>query len=135
MENESLEFFLPMIPPTITAQQRQVRIVKGKPHFYEPAELEQARAKLRDHIGPHAPDEPYDVAVRLITKWCWPTNGQRPSGTYKHTRPDTDNLQKMLKDVMEELGFFANDSRVASEITEKFWADPAGIYIRVEVLA
>lgn len=129
-----IEFFVPMIPPTITAQQRAVRVVNGKPIFYEPAELAAARAKLRDHIGPHAPAEPYTVPVRLVTKWCWPTNGRYPSGTFKHTSPDTDNLQKMLKDVMEELGFFKNDALVASEIVEKFWADPPGIYIYVEEL-
>ena len=33
------EFFMPMIPPTKTHQEKQVRIVKGKPVFYEPAEL------------------------------------------------------------------------------------------------
>lgn len=129
-----LEFFVPMIPPTITAQQRAVRVVRGKPMFYEPAELAIARTKLRDHIGPYAPDTPFDTAVRLVTKWCWPTHKRRRSGTWKHTSPDTDNLQKMLKDVLEELGFFTNDSRVASEIVEKFWADPPGIYIYVEEL-
>lgn len=129
-----LEFFLPMRPPTITAQQRAVRVVNGKPRFYEPAELAAARAQLRDHLAPWAPDKPYDTAVRLITKWCWPTNGRYPSGTPKHTRPDTDNLQKLLKDVMEEVGFFTDDSRVASEIAEKFWADPPGIYIAIEEL-
>lgn len=129
-----LEFFVPMKPPTITAQQRQVKVVDDRPWFFDPARLKNARAKLTAHIGPHAPDKPYDVAVRLVTKWCWPTNGRYLSGTYKHTRPDTDNLQKLLKDVMEDTGFFTNDSRVASEIIEKFWADPAGIYICIEEL-
>lgn len=130
-----LEFFLPMRrPPTITAQQREVTCVDGKPHFYEPAGLAAARALLRDHLAPWAPDEPYDTAVRLVNKWCWPTNGRYPNGTPKHTAPDTENLVKMLKDVMEELGFFTVDSRVASEITEKFWADPSGIFIRIEEL-
>lgn len=129
-----LEFFVPMIPPTITAQQRQVRVVRGKPVFYEPAELAAARAKLRSRLASWAPDKPFDTPVRLVAKWCWPTNGRRRNGTWKHTAPDTDNLQKLLKDVMEELGFFTNDSRVASEITEKFWADPPGIYIAIEEL-
>lgn len=129
-----IEFFVPMKPPTITAQQRAVKVVNGKPIFYEPAELAAARAKLRDHIGPWAPAKPFTKAVRLLVKWCFPTNGRYPSGTFKHTSPDTDNLQKMLKDVMEELGFFKNDALVASEIVEKFWADPPGIYIYVEEL-
>ena len=35
---------------------------------------------------------------------------------------------------MEWLGFYVNDSRVASELIEKFWADIPGIYIRLEEL-
>lgn len=129
-----LEFFVPMIPPTVTHQEKQVRVVKGKPVFYEPAELKTARVKLRDHIGKHAPTEATDSPVRLLVKWMFPTNGRRRSGVYKATRPDTDNLQKLLKDVMTDLGFWTDDARVASEIAEKFWADPAGIYIAVEEL-
>ncbi len=44
------------------------------------------------------------------------------------------NLNKALKDIMEDLGFYVNDSRVASEIIEKFWAEIPGIYIRLEKL-
>ncbi len=129
-----LEFFAPMVPPETTHQTKKVRVVKGKPVFYEPAELKAARAKLMAHIGNHAPEAPFASGVRLVAKWCFPTNGNRVSGTYRTTRPDTDNLQKLLKDVMTHLGFWADDALVASEITEKFWADPPGIYIAIEEL-
>ena len=33
------EFFMPMIPPTVTHQEKQVHVVKGKPVFYEPQDL------------------------------------------------------------------------------------------------
>lgn len=32
------EFFLPMQPPTVTHQEKQVHVVNGKPVFYEPSE-------------------------------------------------------------------------------------------------
>ena len=35
---------------------------------------------------------------------------------------------------MTELGFWKDDALVASEITEKFWADVPGIYVRIEDL-
>lgn len=126
-----LEFFVPMIPPTITAQ--QARLSTGR-RPYKTQELKNARLKLRDHIGRFAPDKPFDGPLRLVVKWCWPIAKGRRHGQYKHTRPDTDNLQKMLKDVMTELGYWVDDSRVASEIVEKFWADPPGLYIAVEEL-
>ena len=46
----------------------------------------------------------------------------------------TDNLEKMLKDVMTELRWWKDDAQVASEIVEKFWAEQPGIFISVELL-
>lgn len=71
--------------------------------------------------------------IRLITKWCFPKQNHE-NGEYRITKPDTDNLQKMLKDCMTKVGFWKDDALVASEITEKFWADQPGIYIRIEEL-
>ena len=126
----TIEFFMPMKPPTITAQQHKV--ANGR--FYDPPELKVAKAKLRDNLIPHIPDKPFDGPLRLVVKWCYPVKGKHKNGEYKATKPDTDNLNKALKDIMEDLGFFFNDSRVASEIIEKFWADVPGIYIRLEQL-
>ncbi len=129
-----LTFFLPMIPPTITHQQKKTRVVKGKPVLYEPAELVAARAKLQGHLSHHVPPVPCDGAIRLITKWCFPIAGKHQDGEYKTSRPDTDNLQKLLKDVMTSLHYWRDDALVASEITEKFWADKPGIWIHIERL-
>ena len=128
----TVEFFMPMIPPTVTHQQKAVTVVKGKPVFYEPAELKAARSKLIAHLGQYVPDKKYTAAVRLVTKWCFPIIGKRRDGEYKITKPDTDNLQKLLKDCMTDLGYWTDDALVASEITEKFWAARPGIYIKIE---
>ena len=125
-----IEFFLPMIPPTITAQQHKV----SHGRFYDPPELKMAKMKLRDSLIPYVPEKPLDGALRLIVKWCFPVKGSHRNGEYKTTKPDTDNLNKALKDIMEDLNFFVNDSRVASEIIEKFWADIPGVYIHLEEL-
>lgn len=124
-------FFMPMVPPTKTHQEKQVRIVKGKPVFYEPAELKAARQKLRDHLGRHQMEQPFEGAVRLTTWWCFP-RGEHHDGEYRTSKPDTDNLVKMLKDVMTELGFWKDDAQVASEVIEKYWAQIPGIYVKVE---
>lgn len=128
------EFFLPIKPPTVTHQEKKVSIVKGKPVFYEPTELKTVRQQLQAHLGKHVPDTKYTGAVRLVTKWCFPATGKHESGEYKTTKPDTDNLQKLLKDVMTSLGYWKDDALVASEIIEKFWADVPGIYIAIEEL-
>lgn len=71
--------------------------------------------------------------VRLITKWCFP-RGKHLDGTYRLSKPDTDNLQKLLKDCMTKVGFWDDDALVASEIVEKFWAEVPGIYVRIDRL-
>ena len=127
------EFFVAMVPPTQTHQEKKVAVVNGKPKFYDPPELLAARCKLQSYLAQHKPVQKYTKPVRLITKWCFP-NGRHKDGSYKSTKPDTDNLQKMLKDVMTDIGFWKDDALVASEITEKFWANLPGIYIRIEEL-
>lgn len=129
------EFFMPMKNvPTKTHQQKQVRVVKGKPIFYEPAELKAVRSKLMAHLAQHVPAQKYTGPVRLVTKWLFPITGKHQDGEYKTTKPDTDNLQKMLKDCMTDVGFWTDDALVASEIIEKFWARVPGIYICIEEL-
>ena len=127
------EFFLAMEPPTVTHQEKKVRVVKNKPVFYEPAGLQAARIKLMAHLGPWAGTQ-YASGVRLTTKWLFPIKGKHQDGEYKTTKPDTDNMIKLLKDCMTDLGFWIDDCQVASEITEKFWAKVPGIYIRIEEL-
>lgn len=130
-----LEFFMPMRRvPTVTHQQKQVRVVNGRPQFYEPAALKDARARLMAALHPHRPVAPLAGPLRLVAKWCFAPAANHPSGSWRTTRPDTDNLDKLLKDCMTAEGFWRDDAQVASEICEKFWAEPSGIYIRVEEL-
>jgi Holliday junction resolvase RusA-like endonuclease len=118
--------------PTTTHQQKQVSVVNGKPVFYEPEELKAARSKLMAHLGQHVPEKKYTKSVRLMVKWCFPITGNHSDGEYKYTRPDTDNLQKLLKDCMTDCGYWKDDALVVSEIVEKFWAKMPGIYIKIE---
>lgn len=127
-------FFLPMIPPTVTAQEHKVTVRNGQPIFYDPPEVKQAREKLTAHLAKYAPEKPYDCGVRLTVKWLFPRGLKHRDGEYRTTRPDTDNLQKLLKDCMTKCGFWQDDCLVASEICEKFWAETPGIFIRIEPL-
>lgn len=133
-----IEFFIPMIPPTTTHQQKQVTVRNGKPVFYEPPELKDARAKFTAHLAQHKIERPITRPVRITTKWLYlipdSRKGYTRDGEYKTTKPDTDNMIKLLKDCMTKLGFWKDDAQVASEITEKFWAEKPGLYVRIEEL-
>ena len=106
----STEFFLAMNPPTVTHQEHKVAVVNGKPVFYDPPELKAARQKLMAHLGKEVPEEPYTKGLRLVTKWLFPDDGKHGNGTYRITKPDTDNLQKLLKDCMTRVGFWEDDA-------------------------
>lgn len=128
-----LEFFMPMVPPTVTAQEHKVRVVNGKPMFYDTPRIKAARRQLMDALAPNAPEQKMEGAVALSVSWHFP-RGRHKDGDYKITRPDTDNLQKLLKDCMTAAGFWKDDAQVVREHVEKRWASNPGIYIRAEEL-
>ncbi len=125
------EFFLPMIPPTVTAQEQKTVVRNGKPFRYDPAEVRAAKQKILDTVAQHRPEHPLTGPVTLLVTWCFPLDkgGAHRDGDPKITKPDTDNLQKMLKDCMTKAGFWIDDAQVYMEYIGKFWSDTPGIYI------
>lgn len=125
-----MNFFIACIPPTVTQQEHKVTVRNGKPIFYEPAELKQARQFLLDSVARYKPEEPFAGPIRLLTKWIWPKDIEG-EWIWKTTKPDTDNLIKMLKDCMTRAGFWRDDALVVSEVTEKFYGRHPGIFVEV----
>ena len=125
-------FFIKTNPPTATAQERRVRIAGGRPQFYDPPKIKAARELLCIHLRKHRPPKPLEGPLRLHTVWCFPKGKSHKDGEWRITRPDTDNLQKLLKDCMTVCGYWADDAQVVCEIAEKLWSsEPAGIYIDI----
>ena len=130
-----MEFFIAINPPTSTAQMKQVRVVKGKPVFYDPPAVKAARNMLSAHLAIHRPDKPMSGPVSLRVLWLFPRGKHHKNGEWRISKPDTDNLQKLLKDCMTRCGFWKDDAQVVSETVEKRWADdPSGLYIEVNEL-
>ena len=67
-------------------------------------------------------------------KWCFP-RGDHADGEYRVTKPDVDNIQKLLMDCMTAVGFWTDYAQVASMVAEKFWAEVPGIYISITELS
>ena len=123
-------------PPTVTHQEKKVRVVKGKPIFYMPPELAAARSLLAAKLKPFAPATPIEGPIHLGVSWAF-TRPKTVKGDWKITKPDTDNLQKMLKDVMTECGFWKDDAQVCSENIEKIYRnadEKHGILILIKSL-
>lgn len=134
MKNE-LMFFMPMDPPTSTAQMHKIGIAKnGKPYVYDPPAVNKAKSKLMAGLIPNVPKEPITEACRLEVSWQFRADEKHKSGSYRDTKPDTDNLQKLLKDSMTALHFWKDDCLVCDEHVEKRYAEIPGILIRLEAI-
>ena len=129
-----MNFFIAIHPPTATAQERKVKVINGKPIFYDPPAVKSAKELLSAYLAQHRPPQPLTGGLSLRVLWLFP-RGAHPHGAWRTTKPDTDNLQNMLKDCMTRVGFWEDDAQVAREIIEKRWSDePCGIYIEIEPL-
>lgn len=129
-----MKIFLMLDPPRATAQMQKVAMIHGKPRFYKPTNVQNARDTLIRHLRPFKPASPFEDAIELHVVWLFPRGRHKPN-EWKITKPDTDNLQKMLKDCMTEIGFWHDDAQVVKEIVEKRWSDePCGIAIEMDAL-
>lgn len=131
MINSNLSFFLDIDPPTTTVQEKKIVVKDGKPIFYYPTKVKEARRVLMEALQPNTPLEPLEGAIELEVNWMFPATKTHPSGTWRVTRPDTDNLEKGLKDIMTLCGFWKDDAQVVMETITKSWSDTPGIRIRI----
>ena len=133
-----MKFKLKMIPPTATAQQKGERVVGGYIHHYKKKNVAQAEAILRDALLPYVPKEPITdkpIALKVLWEFPYPKSAKKHKKGYcrhKITRPDTDNLNKMLKDVMTDMGFWKDDALISMEWIWKVLSDEPGIWISIE---
>ena len=132
-----MKFKLKMIPPTATAQQKGERVINGYVHHYKKKNVAAAEAILRDALLPYVPAEPItETPIRLVARWLFPypksaRKHQPGRKRWKITRPDTDNLNKLLKDVMTDMGFWKDDALISEECICKAYDDEPGIEITI----
>ena len=130
-----MKFKLKMIPPTATAQQKGERVVGGYIHHYKKKNVAKAEAILRDALLPYVPEEPIEnqpIALSVVWMFPYPKSARKHKqgmSRRKITRPDTDNLNKMLKDVMTDMGFWKDDALICTETILKLYGDEPGILI------
>ena len=115
-----MKFFLDLIPPTVTAQEHKVMVRRGRPVFYDTPRLKAARRLYEQALADHKPTQPLEGALALVVEWYFPSRTHR-EGELRVTRPDTDNLQKLLKDCMTRVGFWKDDAQVCRETVVKRW--------------
>lgn len=126
--------YLPIDPPTRTAQQKGLRVVHGRAQFYEKKEVSQAKALLKDQLLKFVPDHPIEGAVRLDVTFAFGTKDKKKQRQeFRTTRPDIDNLFKGLADCMTNLGFWNDDSQIVSLSLRKLWVPVEDAHLSITV--
>lgn len=129
------------IPPKHTAQASN-KILKTKDGKYFIGKKSDSKAKQTQNdlislLYPYRPQKPLEGALKLEIKWVYPFRKSEPKKNridelYCYTRPDVDNLCKLLFDVMTRLGFWLDDSQIADLHFVKYWSDNPRIEIFIE---
>ena len=135
---EGIVLRLDCVPPTATAQQKGAFVCGGRVRFYTKAKVRQSENFLAALCSMHAPDAPFAVPVAVKVRWTFPWRKSERRGIVAagvpvpHTsRPDLDNLEKNLLDVLTRLNFWTDDSLVAEKSTSKFWGPKPGIDVEI----
>ena len=130
-----LEFFEPMRIPLATHNALVAHVsADGRPGIHKKAELLRAEGAWESHLGRHAPEHPFAGPVAVSLAICRPTEGKHDQGEPCTSKPDLDNWEKTILDVMAHVGYFLDDAQVVDLHACKMWSDPQGIWVRVEEL-
>jgi len=140
----SIAFFIPCNPPKSTAQASH-RIMKRRDGTQFVGKFDSSKGKaVQDELlimlGQHRPATAFSGPLVLIVEWCYPWRKSEPKKNmvsgwkWCDTRPDVDNLCKLLFDCMTRLGFWVDDSQISRLDFSKKWGDFPGIDIAIEEL-
>lgn len=134
-----IDDFAAFTPPTTTAQQKGEAVTRGgKIRHYERAGVALARKRLTIAMGAIRPDSPFSGPTRVSVEWVRPWLASdsakvRAAGKVPHpSRPDADNLAKLLLDVLTSLKFWHDDNLVTTLTVAKRRGGQPGIALRVE---
>ncbi len=126
------------VPPSITAQQKRVTFVNGKPRFFHGGKMQEQTATWTSLLQPYQPDAPMDGPLELAVRLVYPhLKATRKTDVHrllpKTTKPDAGNASKHLEDLLARMRFITDDARIARLIVEKFHGPEADVGIRIQI--
>lgn len=129
-----VEFFYPMSKiPTTTAQEKGVNHKTGQ--FYTKPEVRAVKNQYIAMLMLNRPQRKLEGAIGLKITFRFPFDTKhKTEGAWKITKPDTDNMLKLLKDCCTACGYWTDDSQVAVELISKKYSKDSGIFFHAEEL-
>lgn len=139
-----MDLFLRCVPPSVTAQQKRVRVVRSRrsgkpiPVFFHGAKMRAQEQTWTALLEPHAPAVPLQGPLALTVRLVYPHRKsvcRRDADRLvpKQTKPDAGNASKHLEDVLTRLRFIEDDARISRLVVEKFHGPTAQVGIRIRI--
>ena len=132
-----------VVPPSITAQQKRARIVRGKagkliPVFFHGRQMRAQQATWESLLQPHQPAEPMSGPLELQIRLVYPHLKATPKRDQdrlipKVSKPDGGNASKHLEDVLVRMRFIEDDMLVSRLCVEKFHGPEPMVGIRIQI--
>ena len=119
-------------PSSVTQQQKGETIIKGRIHHYEKKNVRESKDALRWQLKPYVPKEPLGGPIALKIEWRFELKRCKRR-FWKVTRPDLDNLEKGLLDVLTDMNFWNDDSQVCIKHSCKKEVPPGEGFLEIEI--
>lgn len=133
IEMSGLSFFMPMEPPTVTLQAKQINTRTGK--VFDSAAVRDAKAKLESYVSKYSCNlitEPYTRPCRLTAYFLYPPRGRHKAKEPYTQKPDWDNATKLLQDCLATCGLIKDDKLIVEAHVAQMYDMPCGIYVKLE---
>jgi Holliday junction resolvase RusA-like endonuclease len=138
-----LSFFVNIIP-TKSTHQSSLRVLRSRSGRFFVGKFSKSPIKrwvseFSEKISKFKPDAPFDGPMEVEIEFRFPYNKSAPrkivnTDTWKTTRPDLDNMEKVILDTLASDGFIVDDSLIVSKITRKMHSPKVGISIFIKKL-
>lgn len=141
--SDTLNLWLPCLPPTVTGQMKRAQRTNKGIRFYKSKDQEKAEATLEGLLAGKAPTMPIVGPTHISVTVVWPylkshtekkATRCREDLIWHCQKPDADNFAKGVIDALVRMRFLEDDKQVCSLQVEKFYgpADRVGIEISIE---
>lgn len=127
-----IEIYIKGNPSTKTAQMKGVSVRNGYAHFYTKKEVKRELDALAWELKKYVPDEPISGPVALSIKWAFELKKAKFLD-WKITRPDLDNLEKGLLDLLTKMGFWKDDAQICLKLTHKYQCPPGEGFLLIRI--
>lgn len=129
------------IIPTKATHQSSLRIMKSKSGRmfvgkFAKSGINSWIKEFEYSITKYKPPVPWDCPVQILIEFRFPWNKSTPKKylnreEWKTTRPDLDNMEKVVLDSLTRTGFIVDDSIICHKTTSKKHSNHPGIFIKI----